>query len=329
MKITIFDEPIDVKDDYLRVESLLFLMDNPRVYACIQGDADFDGLTDEEKQERIYHRLKDERSVANLVREVERHKGLMEPILVRLDTRQVIEGNSRLAVYRMLQERHPGDELWELIPCYMVSSLTTEQQAAFLSQIHVKGKTPWSAYAKANYAYLRRLEGWELARIAHVFGESQTTIRRRVKVIEMMERNGDNQQSHFSFYDAIVRTPIIAKEMSNDSGFRDSVLQKMRSLGSSEEDFTAQELRDRLPTVLSKPKIKKKFVGGEISLDEAFQRAKISDVEERVKQAIVLLDDITDQEVAHLHTSEVNALRQSIKKLGRELDRIKRMVGLI
>ena len=40
----------------------------------------------------------------------------MEPILVRHDRMEVIEGNSRLAVYRHLNKDQNGDT-WQLIPC--------------------------------------------------------------------------------------------------------------------------------------------------------------------------------------------------------------------
>ena len=65
-------------------------------------------------------------------------------------------------------------EDWEFIPCYIVSSLTEDQQAAFLNQIHVKGKTTWSAYEKANFAYVRKEQGLDAeTRSQTLFGESE------------------------------------------------------------------------------------------------------------------------------------------------------------
>lgn len=135
----ILGETILLTNDYLDINALKFLKDNPRVYFCTHGEPNFDDLTDEEKQEKIYRKLLQEPSVKNLKPEVKRHGGLMEPILVRHDTMEVIEGNSRLAVYRRLQQEKAEGE-WGLIPCDIVSSLTDKQQAAFLNQIHVKGK---------------------------------------------------------------------------------------------------------------------------------------------------------------------------------------------
>ena len=77
--------------------NLRFLKDNPRVYSCIYDELDFENLPEAVQQEKIFEKLQAEPSVKNLVQEIKRHGGLMERILVRLDTMQVVEGNSRLA----------------------------------------------------------------------------------------------------------------------------------------------------------------------------------------------------------------------------------------
>ena len=75
--------------------------------------------------------------------------------MVRHDTMEVIEGNSRLAAYKKLYDAEEEErDQWEFILCQIVSSLTKEQLAAYLHQLHVKGKTNWTAYEKANFAYV-------------------------------------------------------------------------------------------------------------------------------------------------------------------------------
>ena len=97
-EMKLLGEPIQLSDDYLEVDKLKFLKDNPRVYACTYGEPNFNNLTEEQQQDIIFMKLQQEPSVRNLKPEIKRHGGLMEPILVRLDTMEVIEGNSRLAV---------------------------------------------------------------------------------------------------------------------------------------------------------------------------------------------------------------------------------------
>ena len=272
-EIKILKEPVKVvREDYMDIYELKFLKDNPRVYACTHEYPNFDELMEGEQQDVIFHKLKEETSVKNLRPEIERHGGLMEPILVRLDTKQVIEGNSRLAVYRLLYEKTKESD-WEYIPCNMVSGLTERQQAAFLNEIHVKGKTQWSAYEKANFAYVRRERGWSLNDIAELFGESVNTIRTRVRVIETMKENSDGTKSHFSYYDVLVRIPTIQKEVSQNGELRNLLYAEIKKTDpkddksanedeTAEEDesrFTAQELRKKLPAIIEKPKVLRKY----------------------------------------------------------------------
>ena len=325
----ILGETIPLSNDYLHIDELKFLKDNPRVYACTHGESNFDGRTAEEQQEVIFKKLLQEPSVKNLEPEVKRHGGLMEPILVRHDTMEVIEGNSRLAVYRHFHQKKTEGE-WEYIPCEIVSSLTDDQQAAFLNQIHVKGKTSWSAYEKANFAYVRHERGWSLEKIAGVFGESIGTIRTRVKVIETMKKNEDNERSHFSYYDVLVRSAEISEAMQKEgvSGF---LLTKIKNFGPKDEDgdFTAQELRKKLPVILKKPKVLTKYLEGKIDLDEGYQIAKVSQVEEKVQQAMNLLNEVSQKDMVQLDTSRFNAFKQDVRKLTREVARLNKMIERI
>jgi len=327
----ILGKTIPLTNDYLEINTLKFLKDNPRVYACTHGEPSFDDLTDEEQQDRIFKKLLQEPSVKNLKPEVKRHGGLMEPILVRHDTKEVIEGNSRLAVYRQLQQEKTEGE-WELIPCDIVSGLTEEQQGAFLNQIHVKGKTQWSAYEKANFAFVRFHRKISIENIAKTFGETELEIKKRVEIISKMHENGDNDNiSHFAYYDVLVRNRQISASITDNIELRDFLLKKIKELGheDSEVEFTAPNLRDKLPTIISKPKVLKKYINGTVTLDEGYQDAKISGAHERVKQAHQRLSDITEKELKQLDNNALNSLDQEVRKLNRTVQRINAMIKKI
>lgn len=326
MKMKILKETVPVSEDYIPISKLKFLKDNPRVYACTHGYPGFDEMMDEQQQELIYSKLREEPSVRNLRPDIERHGGLMEPILVRLDTHEVIEGNSRLAVYRLLHDK-TGDDNWEFIPCAIVSRLTDRLQAAFLNEIHVKGKTQWSAYEKANFAYVRKERNWNFKDIAELFGESEGTIRTRVRVIETMKENSDGQQSHFSYYDVLVRTPSIREAVYQHQELRHLLFTEIKNIGSDEDEseFTAQELRKKLPVILRKPKVLKKYLGGEIGLDEGYQLAKVSDAEKQVRQAKELLGNVSREEVAGLEQSRFNPFKAELRRVSQEVDRLNKI----
>ena len=326
-EMKILGKTIPLSNDLVNIHDLKFLIDNPRVYACTRGKPGFDNLMEEEQQKIIFEKLKEESSVKKLIPDVKRHGGLMESILIRHDTMEVIEGNSRLAVYLQLHEEGAEGE-WELIPCSKVSNLTDDQKVAFLNQIHVKGKTKWSAYEKANFAYVHWSQGRDYDQIAQLFGVSIATIRFRVAVIKKMQDNNDNLQSHFSYYEVLVRNSEISKAMKEREDLSDFLLPKIKRFSSNDEDndFTAQELRKCLPVILKKPKVLTKYIDHKIGFDDAYQTAKISHVEEKIKQAKMLLDDVTKNEVLHLEQSSFAALKQHVKKLSQAIKRINGIV---
>lgn len=321
--IKIIGENIKVSSDFLELHKLRFLPDNPRVYACTHGIPGFNELPVEKQQDLIYKKLLEEPSVKNLEPEIKRHGGLLEAILVRLDTMEVIEGNSRLAVYRKLHEKHPGED-WELIQCDMVSKLTDEQQFAFLNQIHVKGKTQWSAYEKANLAYVRKERGWTETRIAELFGETEATISNRVKVIDLMKSNGDNDQSHFSYYEVMTTTRKILQATEENKDLKNLLLNRIKHIGpdNDDNDFTALELRNKLPSIIDKPKILKKYIEDDLTFDDAYQEAKTSKAQQRVKRALSAVKPITKKELEKSDQNIRNAIKPDIRRLKQEVNRI-------
>lgn len=326
--IKILGSDVKVSSDFWNIYDLNFLEDNPRVFSCVHGEDGFSDLSPEEKQDRIYEKLLEEQSVKNLIPEIKRHGGLMDNILIRHDRKQVIEGNSRLAVYRKLNDQEPDGD-WELIPCDIIGKLTDEQQDAYLNQIHVKGKTAWSAYEKANFAYVRHERGMSSDRIAEIFGETVAEIEKRVKIIDMMRGNGDTERSHVSYYDVLVRNKEISKEIRTNNKLKDTLLKKIKNFGvqsDQEEIFTAQELRDKLPKVIAKRKILNKFVKEELCLDDCYQDAKESSVRSIIKRALQRIKDIGKKEVKKLEVKERNALEPELRRLKQEVLRVEGLV---
>jgi len=154
------------------------------------------------------------------------------------------------------------------------------------------------------------------------------TIRTRTRVIELMKENLDNQRDHFSYYDVLVRKGTIDEVMKKDKGLRACLLRTIREFGSKEEnnDFTAQELRAKLPVVVRKPKVLRRFVAGKVDLDDAYRAAKISEVEERLKQACTVLDDVSGRDVSELDVGRFNAVRQAFRKLAKQVDRVANII---
>ena len=183
--IAIMGEDVPARHELMEIDKLHFLPDNPRVYASIREMPDFTDLTPEEKQARIYEYLHRESSVKNLIPEIKRDGGLQEPIIVRYDTRQVIDGNSRLAAYRKLKEE-ADNEKWTHIRCLVVSTLTDDQQIRLLGQTHLNGRTEWSPYAKALFCFHWVDEDKkDTSALSKLSGLSVAEIKKNVRIIQL------------------------------------------------------------------------------------------------------------------------------------------------
>ena len=321
LPITLMGEDIQAKYRLVAIDQLSFLPDNPRVYASIREMADFDDLTPDEQQVRIYEQLLQEPSVKKLIPEIRRDGGLQEPVIVRWDKRQVIEGNSRLAAYRKLSE-NSDHERWNSIKCLVVTTLTDDQQTRLLAQAHLHGKTDWTPYAQALFCF-RRIEelGVDRSTLSILSGMSVQAINRDVKVIQLMKENHDDKQSRFSYYYVLVTNRSISPALEHNAALKNHLLAEVKS-----ETFTAQEMRDRLPTIIQKPKILRKFQRAEITLEEAFDRAKISHAEQRLKKIRELLDDIERDNIAGLELQQIRPVQQVVRRIQQSLKRVSDMV---
>ncbi|MYF98191.1 hypothetical protein F4212_03515, partial [Candidatus Poribacteria bacterium] len=283
----------------------------------------FDKLTPEEKQVQIYHCLLKETSVKKLIPEIRRDQGLQEPIIVRWDTQEVIEGNSRLAVYRKLNDEDPDNEIWKEIRCQVVKELTDDQQTRILGQIHLHGRTEWSRYAKALYCY-RWVEeqGNDSTTLSEIAGFSKQEINKNVSTIKLMHENNDSKHSNYSYYHVLVRNRSISSAIYESNTLRESLLDKIKT-----KEFTAQEMRDQLPTIISKPKILRKFQKGEVKLKDAYDRASISGAQRRLKKIREGLEDIEKEDIESLERGEVKAVEQVIRQIRRRLNTVSEMVS--
>ena len=59
MDMKILGKAIPFDEDYLAIDTLKFLKDNPRVYAVTHGETGFDDLTEVQQQDLIFEKLRE------------------------------------------------------------------------------------------------------------------------------------------------------------------------------------------------------------------------------------------------------------------------------
>lgn len=336
-KISILEEEVEVHHVREDIHKLKFLPDNPRVYSILNRIPDFANLTPDEKQIQIFSKLHKMPHVDKLKQEIERDGGLQEPILIRWDYMQVVEGNSRLAVYRQLNQENPGEERWKTIPCIAVKTLKTEQQVRLFDQLHLQGKTEWTPYAKALY-----IHRWvhDLNRSPNEFAEISSftvgEIKKAISVIALMKENDDEEQeSRFSYYDVALTNREIKTHLA-DGQSREFLLSAIKNgnfgtstasdLDEKEGGFTALDFREKLPAILKKQKLKKKLFEGKIGFDEAYELSLDSHVKKTLNRVFDQLSNISAKEVNKLDFADVRAVESIARKVDKQAKRLQTMV---
>ena len=79
----------------------------------------------------------------------------------------VIEGNTRVLIYRELAEKYPTADQWKAIPANVLPVGVQESQLNFIRlEAHLRGVTEWDAYERARYLYiLNEEEGYSVPRL--------------------------------------------------------------------------------------------------------------------------------------------------------------------
>lgn len=319
MSISILGTDISVSESKINIQELLYNEDNPRVYSLLHSNNTESNIS----QEDIYDVMLDQLSVTKIKQTIYENQGLIDPILIRWDTKVVIEGNSRLTVYKFWNNKEPHNEKWQTIPCRVVSKLTEEQQDWYLSETHIKGKTPWSAYEKANPIYMRFEQGLPFDSIKKRFNiNSDVEIRKRINTIQIMKDNNDAKLDNFSYYDVIERTGNIKESIEANAELKTILFEQIKN---DDKDFTATHLREKLPTILKSKKHTKKFISRR-NLDEAYEEAKTNNADAKLRLAVTKMKDVTKSEVNKLEIAEINKLKLTLKNITRECKRIEDMI---
>jgi len=263
--LTIAGKRLRVRIGEVPQNQLFFFAENPRVHSLLHSDGT------EPTQEEIQDELESMESVKELVHDIRRNGGLIDALIVRSGSCEVIEGNSRLAAYRCLAREDPikwGKVKVTLLP-EPVDSVVID---VLLGQYHLKGKTEWLPYEQAGYLFRRvKHHGETVEDLAAELGLGKKRIGQMIAAYEFMVEKKDNARGRWSYYYEYIKSRQITKARGLFPKM-DSVVVKMIKSGEIEK---AQDLRDKLPVICtSRGKALEKLVSGRIDFDDAYDLAE-------------------------------------------------------
>lgn len=265
--ITIRGEDVKVRTGMIEHVDLRYFTENPRIYSVVRADG---AVPD---QDEIQKRLWKMEHVRDLRLDIEQNGGLIDPILVKDGTLEVLEGNSRLAAYRKLAEVDPIK--WGTIKCTLLPEGIPESQVfALLGQYHIKGKKDWLPYEQAGFLYRRHMQhGIGITELGTELGIGRKEAGKLIRVYQCMIDNDDTDTSRWSHYYEFLSSTKLKKLCEEYAGFHDTVIERIKS----GEIDRAADIRDKLSKIpVSKKKIVNEFVASNITIDEAYERAEAS-----------------------------------------------------
>ena len=307
---------------------LRFYPENPRIHSLVYAD------NPNPSQEYIQEILCKKEHVRNLRDSIVTNGGLIEPVIVRKVNGEyiVLEGNSRLAAYRMLAENDPIK--WKQMKCNMfLEDITDSDVFILLGQLHIIGKTDWSLFEQAGYLYrTKESTGNSVDSIAKMLGLKAGEAKRLYEIYKYMVEVNDTQASHWSYYEVLLKTNAFKKYRQIVPEFEEVVVKKIKS-----EEFQAIELRDKLGAIAKdgskdSTKIIKSFVKGEMSLDEAYENfhdtGKDDDVYKVIKTfRTKICDETTIKQIKKAVADDNTEIPFELKKIKKKIEGILKDLG--
>jgi len=288
---------------FLPQQKLKFFADNPRVYSVIRANGK------QPTQDEIQQQLSELEHVKELRDDIKRNGGLLEPLIVRGGSLEVLEGNSRLAACRQLAAKEPIR--WGIIKCTVLPEDVDDSLVfALLGQFHIKGKKDWAPYEQAGFLYRRFKDHKVSAKVLSTeLGLSPKRITHLVETYQFMVDNDEVDTSRWSYYDEYLKSNKIKKGRQKYPGMDAHVVEIIKS-GAIER---AMDLRDQLPTVCAFPAILKRFAEGKLSLEKSYERALDSGADSVLyKKAAAFRRWLTEQDIDALLANSPQNMRDKL-----------------
>lgn len=220
--LTVGKQKIPVINCELNQADLKFFPENPRVYSALNSDGTVPS------QEDVEEHMKKQDHVRELRDDIELNGGLMEPIYVRDGDFVVLEGNSRLAAYRMLAEKNAVQ--WCKIKCCLLpKDISDDLVFKLIGQFHIKGKKPWDPYEQANYLYRRCKETkTPIEIIAEELNIKPSEAKKMIEAVELMKTHEEPDNHKYSYYYEYTKDTSIKKYRQTDPNIDETIITSIK-----------------------------------------------------------------------------------------------------
>ena len=221
--ITIGNERYSFIDCDIEQSRLRFWPENPRVYSILNQE----GMIPD--QSVIEMTMCETEHVKELKESIRKNGGLIEPILVRDGDFVVLEGNSRLAAYRLLAQSDPikwGRIHARLLPKDIPDSVVF----ALIGQYHIVGKKDWNPFEQAGYLYRIMENGAKTSKeLAEELGLPISDVNKLLKTYAYMQKHNENNPEKWSHYEEMAKNRGIQKAFAEIPNLETEIVRQVKN----------------------------------------------------------------------------------------------------
>ena len=224
-KITIGKKDFEVEERIINQNELLFYEENPRIHSILQSNDD--AIT----QQRIEEILSQMDHVKQLRTSIEQNGGIIDPLIVieRDSYYVVLEGNSRLAAYRILSQKDAYR--WKDVRCCVLPNIVSEDDIfTLLGQYHLIGRKGWSIFEQAAYLFRKKESAnIETDILAKSVGLTRGTVEQYLRVYRFMRESNDLRPDKWSYYDEYLKNQGIKKYRDTSPEIDDTIVSQIKA----------------------------------------------------------------------------------------------------
>ncbi len=317
LSITLGGREIPVLREMISIGKLHFYTENPRVYSVVRSEGD-----KEPDQARIQEVLQDMEHVKTLIHSINSNGGLTDPILVREKDMAVVEGNSRLAAYRVLSSKNPVQ--WGKIKCDVLQGEITDNDVrALLASFHIIGKKDWDPFEQAGMFYRWSEEGdciEEISASVESMGINSGMIKHWIDVYSLMVQENDTQPKKWSYYDELLKSNIIKGAVKKEPKLMPLIISQIKNGNIGKAD----DVRKKVVAVAkSGGKVVRKFVKNK-NLDQAYESAVAGGAENALIGQLRKFRDVISRSDARSNVKGMN--KEAMEECHFQLKKIKKKI---
>lgn len=322
-KITIGKKEYAVSEVELNQCELLFYEENPRVYSALRTDGSAP------TQEIIEEKMTSMDHVKQLRLSIEQNGGLIDPLMVvkRHDAYIVLEGNSRLAAYRLLAAKDPVK--WQKVRvCVLPEEITAGDIFTLLGQYHLIGRKDWSVFEQAAYLYRQKEStGIAIDILAKNVGLTESKVSAYLRVYSFMLEHDDLRPDRWSYYEEYLKSRGINKYRATHPQMDDTFVTQVKT-GQIKQAMDVRAVLGEIAKAKDKTaaKIMQDIIQGNISIYDGHEKfkatGKTSNGYQRIKKFHDLINDDDFQKALLLEAVTNRSVSFELKKIQKVVNKL-------